>query len=294
MGFKSVLKRNLIFVTGKGGVGKTSLSKAIALRLSQAGKRTLWVSIEDPLKPPGEIQPAGPNLWYLNCEAISSFEEYVSLKIGVSSLSRLFLKNKLVRYLAKASPGIHELVMLGKIWFERNHFDHVVVDMPSTGYTLALFQSVNNFSRLFRGGPIHRDADEMLVTFGDPTQTGILILALPEEMPLVEALELNQLLLKLFPNNPSAFIANRLFPTAFQGRSPSREESPEDWKTPLLSSAQDYVLKRGILENFNLRLWRDENIQFESLKFCDSKTSDELVLQLSEELSVELKKEGLQ
>ena len=134
------LTKKLIFICGKGGVGKTSVSKALALTLSKKGLKTLWVAFEDPLKPPGELLEISPTLWHLNCESITAFEEYVGLKIGVPSLTKIFLQNKLMRYMAKAAPGIHDLVLLGKIWFERKNYDHIVLDMPSTGYGLAMFQ----------------------------------------------------------------------------------------------------------------------------------------------------------
>ena len=64
------------------------------------------------------------------------------------------------------------MVLLGKIWFERGHYQHIVVDMPSTGYGLAMFQSTDNFVKLFRAGPLYQDAVAMMKTFGDSTQTG--------------------------------------------------------------------------------------------------------------------------
>jgi DNA replication protein DnaC len=62
----ATVHRNLVFVHGKGGVGKTSVSQAIALGLAAQGKKTLWVAIEDPTRPPGELLPQGPYLWHLN------------------------------------------------------------------------------------------------------------------------------------------------------------------------------------------------------------------------------------
>lgn len=289
----SVCTRKLIFVTGKGGVGKTTVSQALAIALSQKGARTLWVCFEDPLQPPGILQQINTNLFHLNCEPHTSFEEYIGLKIKMPSLTRIFLNNKLVQYLSKAAPGIHELVMMGKIWFECNHYDHLVIDMPSTGYTLAMFQSVENFARLFHGGPVHHDAVQMLETFQDPVQSGLLILALPEEMSLRESLELDLFLQKQLPSNRAAFLVNRLFPThsptigrnaatpATTAAPDSVAHSPESWKTPFPSSAFDFIQKRGILESYNLRLWRDANIPFSILEYCRAASYEELVVNLA-------------
>jgi len=258
----NVLNRKLVFVSGKGGVGKTSISQALALALSEQGLRTLWTTFEDPTLPLGELKEVAPNLWHLNSEAGLAFEEYAGLKLGGGKLTQIFVQNKLMRYLAKAAPGVHELVLLGKVWWERNNYDRVVVDMPSTGYGLTMFQSTKNFSTLFRGGPIQRDAEAMLATFGDSRECGHLIVALAEEMPLVESLELDQFLKNLFPDNPAAFLANRLFPQlSSAGLANSLVASP------IVSTTSEYARNRSALEVHNLRLWRDKNLEFAEIGY---------------------------
>jgi hypothetical protein len=223
----------------------------------------LWTAFEDPFLPEGELRNPAPSLFHLNVEASIAFEEYVGMKIGVPGLTRLFLQNKVVKYLAKAAPGLHELVLLGKVWFEKDRYDHVVVDMPSTGYALAMFQSTRNFSQLFGGGPLHHDAEAMLDTFKDPARTGQVILALPEEMPLREGVELRDHLLRLFPGNEPALLLNRRFPCP---RDPETG-TPDQWTSPIASSAVDYVRKRAALEDFNLRIWRQAEVEFGELPY---------------------------
>ncbi len=258
------LDRNLVFVHGKGGVGKTSVSQAIALGLAAKKKRTLWVAIEDPMRPPGELLPQGPNLWHLNCSFKLAFEEYAGLKIGMPRLTHLFVQNKLMQYLAKAAPGVHEIVLLGKIWYERTRYDHVIVDMPSTGYGLAMFQSTENISHLFGGGPLHKDAESMLKTLRSPEETGHIIISLPEEMPLRESLELNDFLIRNFEKNPAAFLVNRVFPQINE----TLELSPAltERINPLATSVEDYAQMRSWLESFNLRIWKDAGIHYGALR----------------------------
>jgi hypothetical protein len=265
-----VLKRNLLFVSGKGGVGKTVVSQAIALRLNQQGKRVLWATFEDPLMPSHELHEVNPGLFHVNCEATQAFEEYAALKIGIAGLAKIFLQNKVMRYLAKAAPGIHELVLLGKVWFERSRYDHVIVDMPSTGYGLAMFHSTKNFAQLFQGGPINRDAEQMIATFRDPSACGQLIVSLPEEMPLQESIELNQYLTGLFPENKPDFLVNRIFPKLtprLEPGAPSIDPDPDRWDTPLARDAHDYLSKRAALEAFNLRIWEQEKIKYRQLSY---------------------------
>jgi anion-transporting ArsA/GET3 family ATPase len=247
----SVFDRKLLFLGGKGGVGKTSVSLALARLHARAGRRTLWVEFENPAHPLGEMQPEGPSLWRLNCEAGTAFEEYIGIKLKLPGLAKIFLQNKVTRYLAKAAPGIHELVLLGKVWFERAHFDRIVVDLPSTGYGVAMFQSTRNFARLFKGGPIHEDAEAMHATFGDPTLAGHVIVSLPEEMPLVESLELRDLLTELFPGNPPELILNRRLPQVSESL-----PAPVPHADPFPHSALEYARVRNALEAENLAAWK--------------------------------------
>jgi len=266
----SHLERKLIFISGKGGVGKTLVSQSIAWNLAKKGKQTLWATFEDPTLALGEKNLVAPNLWHLNLEASRAFEEYAAMKLGGGKLTRIFVQNKLMRYMAKAAPGIHELVLLGKAWWERLNYDHVVIDMPSTGYGLTMFQSAKNFSSLFRGGPIQRDADAMITTFNDPQLCAHIILALPEEMPLIEALDLDAFLKKHFPNNPACLIANRVFPEVPGG-------SVETGPSPVVKTRTAYAENRSALEVHNLRLWRDLKIDFDQIPYLIPESPQRLI-----------------
>jgi len=287
---KEVSRRNLVFVCGKGGVGKTAISKGLAMSLAKQLERTsgkvLWVTFEDPVfGDVSEMQMIGSCLWHLNVEAGAAFEEYVGLKVGFSAITRIFVQNKLIRYLAKAAPGMRELVLLGKVWHESENFDHVICDMPSTGYGLAMFQSTANFARLFKGGPIHQDTESMLETFGDPHQVGHLILALAEEMPLRESLELAEFLSRHFPGNPPAFILNKAFPRIPPLGRGGPSADPDQWPSPLPSSTRDYALKRSLREAFNLKIWEDAGIRYSSLPLFTEETREKTEKEIQKKLA---------
>ncbi len=287
-----ILTRKIIFVTGKGGVGKTVLTEAIArgLAANRDGdeKNVLWVTIEDPAYPAGEVRALGDRLSHLNCDATQAFDEYVGMKIGIPTLAKIFTQNKLMKYLSQAAPGIHELVLLGKVWFERNHFDHVVVDMPSTGYGLAMFHSAYNFRKLFSGGPLYEDAGAMIDSFSSARESGVIIAALPEEMPLREAIELDHFLLELFPENRSAFVVNRCFPEfdltdAELKRKSPHSEAQQPVQSPVPTSLEDYAIKRTKLEKQNLKIWAEIDLLYSSIPYLLNATlsRDSLITQLT-------------
>jgi anion-transporting ArsA/GET3 family ATPase len=277
--FVRTLTRPMIFISGKGGVGKTTLSKSIAQILAAKGKRTLWACFEDPLLPPGDLKNPSPNLWEFNCHAVPAFEEYARMRLRLGPLVSLFLKNRLIRYLAQTVPGIHEIVLLGKVWHERLNYDHVVIDLPSTGHGLAMFQSALNFKKLFRGSPIQKDSESIIATFSDSEQSAFIIVSLPEEMPLQESLELKDLMLNLFPDNPPAFVVNKMFPELRQ--IDTRENAAKN-------TAEDYLYSRHKLEKENLKLWEALNLPYSTLEWAlsDQPIVPQLTLQITNELKL--------
>jgi anion-transporting ArsA/GET3 family ATPase len=171
----------------------------------------------------------------------------VKLKLKLRALYTAFLGNKITNYLEKAAPGVREMVLLGKIWFERNHYDHVVVDMPSSGYALTMIHTPFNFAALFPGGPIYHDAKEMIATFSNPKETALVAVSIAEEMPVQEALEMAANLRKLMPKNPAWLVLNRLVQTPNKARKLYEEKwehlSDSEKKSPLWQSL-DYLIAR--------------------------------------------------
>lgn len=278
---------NLLFVHGKGGVGKTLISQSLAYGLSKKGKKTLWITLEDPGLPQGELKALSPTLFHLNCHFFTAFEEYAKLKIKFPGLAHFFVRNPVIRSLAHAAPGVKDVVLLGKVWYERLKYDVVILDMPSTGHGLALFQSTQNFSRLFQSGPLYRDAEEMLKTFGNPIQTSHLVLGIPEETPLREALELGDYLGGLFPQNRPLYLLNQLFPGWDAVESSLGD--PDQYPNPIATSYSEYMIRRQALEHSNLRIWRESQLRFLILEkltspFLEKKQKEEIWEEVSDSL----------
>ncbi len=245
-------RKPILFVQGKGGVGKSSVALAMA-HLASKTHRTLLVSLEDPLREPFDLRKLSPTLDHLNNEATAAFEQYAGIKIGAPNLVKVFLQNRFMRYLAKAAPGIRELVLIGKIWFEHKNYDRIVVDMPATGHGLTLFQSLFNWGNLFEGSILAKDAKAMIDTLSDPALVGHLVVSIPEEMPLVESLELRGHLIRIFPRAEVAFALNRRFPAPATLPDGKPEVFPED--RPFALTAREHAARKAKLEGENLELW---------------------------------------
>jgi hypothetical protein len=153
-----------------------------------------------------------------------------------------------------------------------------------------MFQSTDNFVRLFKGGPLYRDAVAMLETFRNPKETGHLIVSIPEEMPLRESLELRHHLQGILPENPPAFLVNRVFPEVQSPEIPYENQSVG--AKPLAESAEDYSKKRYWLERHNLRLWRDEKLSFQELGFLPPPPQVHINEKIAHGLAKQLKEKG--
>jgi anion-transporting ArsA/GET3 family ATPase len=241
------LNRKCIFLLGKGGVGKTTLAKATAEHLASQGKRVLLCHVLHVQNKEQKLEEIKPGLFEINLNAATCFEEYIQLKLKIKALYSLFLGSKVTQYMEKAAPGIRELVLTGKVWYERKNYDHVVIDMPSTGYALTMLHTPFNFANLFPGGPVHRDANDMISTFKNPEESAFVIVSLAEEMPYQESLECEEEILKLTPQNKPSWIFNRVLTFDFSNLYSTAEanQTAVQLKSHFLQKqqAQEEVLK---------------------------------------------------
>jgi anion-transporting ArsA/GET3 family ATPase len=231
--FSALAERRLLVVTGKGGAGKSLLSLAMAHRLSTEGRRVWLVEMgrkrdrEFTRLPellgkralqhePTEVELPGTRqrIAVSVLDPARSLSEYVDLKLPTGGLAGLLLNNRVTASFLEVVPGLPDLVQLGKIWHsltQGRDFDTVVLDAPATGHAVALLKTPENFRKITRVGPIHRDAALMAEFLADPEKTGLVLAALPEEMAVQETLELQKTLGKEFPK-PAVFV-NKCFPS---------------------------------------------------------------------------------
>ena len=205
-----LLDRRLLLVTGKGGVGKSTVAASLALRLASAGLRTLLCEVNADrrlgrmLGHPGvgpEVTPVEPNLSMVDLEPDAAMREYVLSKIRLERVYRAVFENRMVRYFLRFVPSLAETVMLGKVmWHLRQWpdapggFDRIVLDLPATGHALTLLGVPQSLVSALPSGPMSTEAGWMLDLLTDPVITSAVLVSLPEELPVNETLELAQAL----------------------------------------------------------------------------------------------------
>lgn len=200
-----LLDKRLVFVTGKGGVGKTTVAVALGLRAAAAGKRTIVCEVASQENASRmfshtevgfhEVEME-ENLWSISIDPDESMREYVLLQLKVRAMRDMLFRSRIFTYLAAATPGLKELVTIGKIWeLAQQHrkvkgareYDLVIVDAPATGHGVGFLQTPRTFAGIARVGPIHSQAEQLDRLITDQKHTGTAIVALPEEMPVNES-----------------------------------------------------------------------------------------------------------
>ncbi len=194
----------VLFVTGKGGVGKTTLSAAIGRLAAGQGKRTLVLEVDNqhPTLPaifgtPTAYEPVEVerNLSIANIAWAPALEDWVESIVSMRRLVRLIMKNRVVSLFLQVTPGARDLVMLWRTHQLASRYDLVVVDLPASGNAVAMLSVPLTAERLFPSGPIRRCADELLSLYARRDTAAVLV-ALPEEMVVNETLETSAKLLR--------------------------------------------------------------------------------------------------
>ena len=235
-----LLDKRLVFVTGKGGVGKTTVAVALGLRAAAAGKRTIVceVSSQENASRIFDHTEVGfhevemeENLWSISIDPDESMREYVLLQLKVRAMRDLLFRSRLFSYLAAATPGLKELVTIGKIWelaqLDRKvksgrEYDLVIVDAPATGHGIGFLQTPRTFASIARVGPIHSQAQQLDRLITDQEHTGAAIVSLPEEMPVNETAALESELRSEVGVAVDRVYLNGLYPERFSGEEAER------------------------------------------------------------------------
>jgi anion-transporting ArsA/GET3 family ATPase len=229
----NILDKRLIFVTGKGGVGKSTVAAALGVAAAREGKRAIVCEVaqQERMSRFFERQGVGyheteisPNLFAFSIDPQRALEEYLQMQIKVKPIYDLMFKNRVFTYFAAATPGLRELVTVGKVWElaqldrrvkQGSKYDVVIVDAPATGHGLGILKTPKTFGDIARVGPIKRQADTIYRFVTNPKLTSICAVAWPEEMPVNETLDLQRSLKRDLGLKLDHVFMNGIYPQLF-------------------------------------------------------------------------------
>ncbi len=197
----------MVVVTGKGGVGKTTLTAALALNQARQGKRVLVAEFGGAARIPHlfgvgtsgyQPQKLAENVYALSLTAQDAIEDFVVLRLKVRSLYRLVFDNRMMRPFLAAVPGLHDLVQLGKLYYEEAlvepdgtpTWDQIILDGPATGHGINMLHAPRSMMDLTVAGPFHENAKLVHSLFSDPGRCQIVVAALPQDLVVNETKEL--------------------------------------------------------------------------------------------------------
>ena len=196
----------LVVVSGKGGVGRTTVTAALAVAAASAGKRVL-IATSSPADRIGALfgrPPVGPTVVQVapgvdavNITPEGAIHEYGLLTLRSELVTRALFENRAARAFLNAVPGLDAYALLGKAWWHtteeqqgRRRYDLVLLDGPASGHAPLMLRIPDAIVAAMPKGPLARDATAIRTLLRDPARSAFLIVTLAEELPAREAVEL--------------------------------------------------------------------------------------------------------
>ena len=229
-----LLAKRLLVVTGKGGVGKTTVAAALGLVAARAGRRTIVAEVarrsdvasafDRPGSKSFEEVELAPGLFHISIDPQDALEEYLRDQLPPGPLVDILRRSRMFGLLAAATPGMRELLTVGKLWelaqLDRRTpgagaYDLVVVDAPATGHGVAILKAPRTFAAAAGGGPIARQGRIIDATLSDPEQTAVVAVARAEELAVSETGALRSALRSALGLELERVVANALEPDRF-------------------------------------------------------------------------------
>src|SRR5947207_6344552 len=264
----SIFDRNLIYITGKGGVGRSTVAAALALAASERGRRTIVCEVAGQgrlpdafgreLEGPEELE-LSDGLFATSIDPQTALEEWLRTQVG-GAFVRLLAQSSAFQYFVAAAPGARELVTIVKVWElaqrerwdrEAEGYDLVIVDAPASGHGVGMLRTPKTYGDLARVGPIRKQADQVTRFLRDRRRTAYLAVALAEEMPVSETLEVDRALREHVGGGLETIIVNGVYPRRFGKADVERLETvagngaPPAARAALRAARGEYAWSRG-------------------------------------------------
>jgi len=236
---RDLLAKPLVVVTGKGGVGKSTVAAALAVAAASEGRRTIVAEVaarddvsrmaagEDGAggRAPVAERAVADGLHHISIDPEAALEEYLRDQLP-RGIADVLAASRSFGYLTAATPGLRELLTIGKVWElaqpdrrtpGAHPYDLVVLDAPATGHGVAVLEAPGTFAGAARKGPIARQGGIIHEMVADPEQTAIIAVSAPEEMPVNETLALQAALAEGLGQRLAAVVVNGMLPRRFAG-----------------------------------------------------------------------------
>ncbi len=227
----ALLDHRFLFVVGKGGVGKSTVSAALALAAARRGKRVLVAMCngKERLSQLLETEPIGqenvpilPGIEAVNMTPQAALREYGEMTLRVRALYAAVFENRLVGAFLRGVPGLEAWALLGKAYYHTTEetaglprYDLVILDAPATGHALDMLRVPQVLTDIAPPGPLRREAEAAIEMLRDPARSSVVLVTLPEDMPTNETIELHDALTSELRLPVKSLVVNQVLPELF-------------------------------------------------------------------------------
>lgn len=205
----NLFEKPLVLVTGKGGVGKSTVAAALGRAAAERGLKTMVCEVGNQARLAGLLggdaatagveHQVGERLWTVSIDPDDALKAWLANQLGSRALVNILTRSNLFSYFVAAAPGARELVTTTRVWElaqkarwngKDERYDIVIADLPASGHALAMLRAPKTFLDIARIGPIAKQAGQVARSLGDPAQAAIVAVTLAGELPVSETLEL--------------------------------------------------------------------------------------------------------